>query len=476
METTTAVAAGPQTRPAGLSRWTLAAIVVGSMVGAGVFSLPGEFARGAGALAAIVAWIIAGSGMLMIALVFLRLAERRPDLDAGVYAYAREGFGRYAGFLSATGYWLTAVVGNVAYWVLIMSTIGEWVPGLENGTTPLAVALGSVGLWIYHLLLTRGVHSAAALNRVVTVAKLVPLAVFVLVTATAFDPEIFVANLRGDTGPVLTQVRSAMAITVFVFIGVEGASIYSRFARRRRDVGWATITGFLTVLVLFVAVTMVSYGVLPQNEIAALEQPSVAGILEHVVGTWGAVLVGVGLLISVLGAYLAWTLMGCEVLVTGARSGDMPAALARENRRGAPVVAITVTNVLVQIFLLSVLGTPDAFTLAVAICSSLVLVPYLLSALLSTRIAWRDRLSGAGLVRWLAISALATGYTIFLVWAAGWAYLLATFAIYAPATLVHGYVRSKQGGIGRRERIVAALVIVVGAFAAVAIAAGWILL
>ncbi|GEL94818.1 basic amino acid/polyamine antiporter [Cellulomonas composti] len=455
-----------------MSRWTLAALVVGSMVGAGVFSLPAQFARGTGALGAAVAWLVAGAGMLMVALTFLRLADRRPDLDAGVYSYAREGFGRYAGFLSATGYWLTAVVGNVAYWVLIMSTIGGWIPAFEGGSTPAAIALGSVGIWVYHWLLTRGVQSAAAVNRIVTVAKLVPLVVFVVIAATAFDPGVFVDNLRGESGSMLEQVRSAMVITVFVFIGIEGASVYSRYARRRHDVGWATVSGFLAVLALFASVTMVSYGILPQAQIAALPDPSVSGVLEHIVGSWGATLIGVGILISVLGAYLAWTLMSCEVLVTGARSGDMPAALARQNSRGAPVVAITVTNVLVQAFLLLVLGAPDAFSLAVALCSSLILVPYLLSALFSVRVAWHDRAARAAGARWVVVSVATVAYATFLAWAGGWQYLLATFVVYAPASVAHVYVRRHQDGIGRRERIALVVVVAVGVAAAAAIVAG----
>jgi arginine:ornithine antiporter/lysine permease len=407
--------------------------------------------------------------MLMIALVFLYLAQRRPDLDAGVYAYARAGFGRYAGFLSATGYWLTAVVGNVAYWVLIMSTLGEWLPGLRDGSTPLAVLVASVGLWGYHLLLVRGVHAAAALNRVVTVAKLVPLVVFVLVAATAFDPQVFAGNLRSDTSPVLGQLRTTMLVTVFVFIGVEGASVYSRFARRRRDIGWATVLGFVVVLALFVAVTMVSYGVLPQHEIAALPEPSVSGVLEHVVGTWGSVLVGAGILVSVLGAYLAWTLMGCEILVSAAGAGDLPRGLTRENARHAPVAAITTTNVLVQLLLLVVLGTPDAFTLAVSLCSSLVLVPYVLSALLSAREA---RASGRTARRWLIVSVIALCYAVFLVWAAGPVYLLATFAVYAPASIVHLLVRRPQGGLTAGERIGAVVVAALGVAAVVLLATG----
>lgn len=119
--------AGRQTgraRPVTVSMPTLTAMVVGSMVGAGVFSLPRRFAQETGVTGAVVSWVVAGSGMLMLALVFRNLSMRRPDLDAGVYAYAKAGFGELTGFFSAAGYWASACVGNVTYWVLIMSTLG----------------------------------------------------------------------------------------------------------------------------------------------------------------------------------------------------------------------------------------------------------------------------------------------------------------------------------------------------------------
>src|SRR5262245_11890954 len=114
---------------------TLVAMVVGSMVGAGVFNLPSRFARETGVAGALVAWAIAGVGMLLLAFVFQTLAVRKPALDSGVYAYAKAGFGEYLGFFSAFGYWASACVGNVTYWVLIMSTVGAIVPSLGEGAT-----------------------------------------------------------------------------------------------------------------------------------------------------------------------------------------------------------------------------------------------------------------------------------------------------------------------------------------------------
>src|SRR5947207_10938310 len=155
-------------------------MVVGLMVGAGVFSLPCNFALATGVYGALIAWVIAGTGMLMLAFVFQTLAVRKPDLDAGVYAYAKAGFGEYLGFFSAFGYWASACIGNVTYWVLISSTLGLVWPGtFGHGDTLAAVLLGSAGLWIFHILITRGVQEAAVINKIVTVAKIMPILTFI---------------------------------------------------------------------------------------------------------------------------------------------------------------------------------------------------------------------------------------------------------------------------------------------------------
>ncbi|MFF2816975.1 basic amino acid/polyamine antiporter [Kitasatospora cineracea] len=449
-------------------------LVVGSMVGAGVFSLPGRFAQETGVLGALVSWLIAGTGMLMLALVFQALAVRRPKLDAGVYAYAKAGFGEYLGFFSAFGYWASACVGNVTYWVLIMSTVGALVPALGDGDTGLAVVLSSAGLWGFFLLVRRGVREAAMINRVVTAAKLVPILVFVVLALFCFKADVFAANFRGASyaGSLYDQVHGTMLATVFVFLGVEGASVYSRHARRRSDVGRATVLGFLSVFAVFASVTVVSYGLLPMSEIAALRQPSMAGVLEAAVGTWGKVLVSVGLIVSVLGAYLAWTLMAAEVLFVAAKDEDMPRFLARTTGRDVPVPALLLTTALSQVMLVVTVFSDDAFDFALDLTSTLSLIPYLLAAGYAVRVARQDR-SGTGA---LLVAGLATGYTAFLVYAAGWTYLLVSFIVYAPATVLFVMARREQGRrlFSPREAVVLVVSAAGAVLGVVALAAGWI--
>ncbi len=260
---------------------TLTAMVVGSMIGSGVFLLPRRFGAETGVLGAIIAWTIAGAGMLMLAFVFQRLATRKPDLDAGIFAYAKAGFGDYVGFNSAIGYWASACAGNTSYWVLITATMSAVVPAFGAGDTVLAVIVSAIGVWLFVFLVLRGVKDAAVINYIVTIAKVVP------------DPGLHRDRGHRVPGRCLrrqllgrrrltrsrrcgTRPQGTMLITVFVFLGIEGASVYSRMARRREDVGRATVIGFLSVLSVFALVTMVSYGVMPQGELAGVE-PAVHG-------------------------------------------------------------------------------------------------------------------------------------------------------------------------------------------------------
>ena len=350
-----------------LSLFALTGMVVGSMVGSGIFSLPRTFGIATGPFGAIIAWTIAASGMYMLARVFQALAERKPDLDAGVYAYAKAGFGNYPGFLAALGYWVGSCIGNVSYWVLIKSTLGAFFPVFGDGNTVIAIAVASIGIWLFHFMILRGVQQAAFINTIVTIAKIVPILVFIVIMIFAIKLDMFRANFWGGQGmpesSLFDQIRATMLVTVFVFLGIEGASVYSRYAKERSDVGRATILGFLGVTCLLVLVTMLPYAVLQRADIAGMRQPSMAAVLEAVVGHWGAIFVSAGLLVSVLGAYLAWSLICAEVLSAAGRTKDMPAVFASENKNKVPAAALWLTNIVVQLFVISTYWSTDAFSL-----------------------------------------------------------------------------------------------------------------
>ncbi|WP_062303715.1 basic amino acid/polyamine antiporter [Demequina subtropica] len=473
------MAGSPGHAPVKLSLLTMTTMVIGTMVGAGVFTLPQRFAAATGVSGALIAWAVAGFGTLMLALMFQALGNRKPHLDAGIYAYAKAGFGEYLGFFSAFGYWATTCVGNVSFWVLIMSTMGGMFPALGEGDTVLAVVLSSAGLWGFYLLVRQGVKEAAAINRIVTLAKLVPIIVFIVIVLFYVDPQVFMDNMAGASGlPLFDQVKETMLVMVFVFLGVEGASMYSRHARRREDVGRATVLGYLSVFAIFASVTMVSYGVMPAAEMAELRQPSMAGVLESVVGGWGSVFISVGLIVSILGAYLAWTLIAAELLFVAAQDHDMPRFLGRQSDRDVPTTALITTSVLTQAMLLVVLVSADAVNFMVDLTSALSLIPFLFAAGYLLKIAaLRDGYPEArARRRELALGVLATAYVVFLLFAAGLTFVLVSSIIYAPASILFIMVRREQGRrwFSPRETVILAVSLVAAAVGVVGLATGWL--
>lgn len=435
-----------------LSLFALTAMVVGSMVGSGIFSLPRTFGIATGPFGAMIAWCIAAGGMYCLARVFQALAERKPDLDAGVYAYAKAGFGDYPGFLSALGYWVGSCIGNVSYWVLIKSTLGAFFPVFGDGNTMTAIAVASVGIWLFHFMILRGVQQAAVINTIVTVAKIVPILTFIAILIFAFKADLFRANFWGGEGmptaSLFDQVRATMLVTVFVFLGIEGASVYSRYAKERSHVGAATIIGFLGVTTLMVLVTLLPYAVLARAEIADMRQPSMAAVLEAVVGHWGAVFISIGLLVSVLGAYLAWSLICAEVLSAAGRTKDMPKVFATENENKVPAAALWLTNIIVQLFVISTYWSNDAFSLMLNLTSVMALIPFLLVAAYGVLINVRGEtyeIRPVERTRDLVFAGLATVYTLFLIYAAGMKFLVLSAILYGPGTILYFWARREQG-------------------------------
>jgi arginine:ornithine antiporter / lysine permease len=232
------------------------------------------------------------------------------------------------------------------------------------------------------------------------------------------------------------------------------------------------VIGFAGVLALMVAVTVFSYGILSRAKLEHLRQPSMAGVMEAVVGYWGTAFISVGVIISVLGAYLAWTLMSAEVLYVAAKDRDMPSFLARTSDKKVPVPALIMTSVLIQLALVITLFSADAFTFTLKLCSALSLIPYLLAA------AYALKLGASGetynvrpqeRTKQLFVAGLATFYTVFLVFAAGLAFLLLSFIIYAPGTVLFVMSRREQN---RRAfspvELVICVIAVAGAIAGIA--------
>jgi len=433
----------------------LTALVVGSMIGSGVFSFPQNMAAGAGAAAITIGWLITGIGMIALALVFQGLAVRKPDLDSGPYAYARAGFGDFIGFNSAWGYWLSAWLGNVSYAVILFSALSYFVPAFGDGNTWPAIVGASAVLWLIHTLILSGVREAAFANALVTIAKIAPVLLFLGLVAAAFNWAVFNGTAvpaaatpaaGAALGGLFDQVKSTMLVTLWAFIGIEGASVVSARAAKRSDVGVATVSGLVICLLLYMGVSLFSLGIMSQTDLAALKNPSMAGVLEKVAGPWGAGLINAAVVVSVLGAFLSWTLLAAEVPFVAAKDGIMPRLLTAQSGKQSPVMSLWVTNGLVQMFLILTYFYSATYNALFTIASAAIMVPYVLSGAYALKIALSGESygSGEGRTRDIVIGLIATIYGLWLVYAAGPKYLFLCAMLYAVGIAVYLWARTER--------------------------------
>lgn len=469
--------------------WTLVSLIIGSTIGTGIFALPQNAGSVAGPGAMLIGWCIAGVGMLSIAFVFQILAVRKPYLDSGVYSYVRAGLGDFVGFASAWGYWLGSVIAQVGYATLFFSTLGHYVPlfSADNRwTSAIAVSLLT---WLIFLGLTRGIRQAALMNVVTTVAKLLPILVFVVLVAfLGFSWDRLTLDLwaeDGGVGSVMDQIKGMMLFTVWAFIGVEGASVYSKQARTRNDVGRATVIGFTAVLALLVTVATLSYGVLSREELEALPDNAMAGVLEAVVGPWGGALISFGLCLSVLGAYVSWQMLCAEPIALMAYDGLLPKRLGKANSAGAPIYAQLVSTIVIQLSVIVFFVNETTYVSMVQLATMMYLLPYIFSAFYLVLLATRGRgvthphagerfddsgpeISGRDNTRHLVVGAIATVYSLWLFYAADPTYLLFGALLVIPGFVPYIWTRVRAG-----ERIfntfewVIVVLIIVGAVTAV---------
>lgn len=487
-----------QNRSHSVTLWTLVALIIGSTVGAGIFSLPQNIASVAGPGAMLIGWLVAGIGMLSVAFVFQILARRKPHLDSGVYSYVRAGLGDFIGFTSGWGYWLGSVMAQVGYATLFFNTLGHYLPLFDadhHWTSAIAVSLLSWGIFA---VLARGIKQAAFMNLITTIAKIVPILAFVVLIAfLGFSWDKFTLDFwgRASEASVFEQVQGIMLFTVWVFIGVEGASVYSKQASKRTDVGRATVIGFFSVLALLVSVSTLSFGVMTKEELAALPDNSMASVLTEVIGPWGGALVSIGLCLSVLGAYVSWQMLCAEPIVMMAIDGLIPRRIGTINVAGAPWVAQLISTMAIQLFIIVFYLNEASYNAMVQLATIMYLLPYIFSSLYLLLLALRGKglshpqagikfdLSGPEVSRkdnrkHLVISLLAFIYSLWLIYAADLVYVLLGALAVVPGLIPYVGTRlwKKERIFNTFEWCVVAIVLAGAATAIWGLSTGWLTL
>ncbi len=463
-----------------LGVFPLAMFAVGLTLASGVFSLSGDFAKsGAHTLATLIGWAVCGVGMFALTMAFFKLSVVKKELTSGIYSYANEGFGNYVGFNSAWGYWMSAILAQISFIALLFETIGNFVPAFGNGANLLSIVVASVVIWALSLLILRGVNQAVILNAIVVIAKVIPVIVVVIaiIVGGAFKWDVFVDNFSGSGElSLLEQVKGTVYTTVWIFIGIEGAVVISGRGKNTKISGQATIISFASLFILYVIISVLSMGVMPAKQLAELPNPSLGGVLEAVVGPWGATLVNVGVIISLGGALFSYTILCVDSAFGPAEHEAFPAILARKNKNGAPTWAVIISGLIIQLFIIIMYLNNATFQALYALSTSAIMVPYVLSAFYYFKVVMngedKEFEGGKRFIPWL-IAIGASVYGFWLLYASGTTYILIASLLYAPGTIMYIYNRHKRGqkifdGIGS---VIVCVVLVVAAIISIVLTA-----
>lgn len=428
----------------------LIAIVVSSMIGGGIFNLPSNMSIDAGFIGVTISWIVTAVGIYFLANTFSILSDNNPDLHSGIYSYARAGFGKFVGCEIAWGYWLSSIFGNVAFAVLLMQTIGYFYP-IFNGHNIESFIGGSAFIWLMYFIVICGVTKATFLNNIATFAKLAVLAVILFFFAKGFNPHVASYDMLGkieNLGPLTQQVKSTMLITLWCFIGLEGAVVLSGRAKNPKDVGKATLLGILICIIIFSALSILSFGVLHQSRLAYLPNPSTAYVLEAIVGKWGATFVNVGIIIALLGCWLSWTIITAEVPYIAAKDGVFPKFLVKTDKNDTPTASLLISTIAMQLAMFIVLYSTNAWLTLVDITGLMILPPYTASTLFLLKEVRNGNLKdiGSGKIRMAFVSGLvACIFTIWLLFSSKMELLLISTTIFSLGIGVYEYSRKEAG-------------------------------
>jgi APA family basic amino acid/polyamine antiporter len=399
-----------------LGFWMTTALVVGNMIGSGVFLLPSSLAR-YGALS-LVAWLFTAVGSVLLALVFARLATMVSGAG-GPYTYARAAFGEFVGFLVGWGYWLSIWVSNAAIATAFTGylTVFWAAPGKSNA---IAAAVTIVLVWTLTAVNVAGVRVAGAVQLVTTVLKTLPLLAIALFGLARLQPSQFTPfNPSGE--PMLAAISAAAALTLWAFLGLECATVPSDdVVEPERTIPRATIAGTLFAAVVYVASSTAVLGVIPREALAKSTAPF-ADAARVLLGDWAAYLVAAGAVVSTLGALNGWILMQGQMPAAAARDGLAPPAVGRLSKNGTPAVALVTTSAIVTVVVLMnyTRGLVAMFTFLILLATLMTLVPYVFSSMALLVLA-RERSAAKTIPAGaLVLGGLAFAYSLWAVGGAG---------------------------------------------------------
>ncbi|MCC2626279.1 MAG: arginine-ornithine antiporter [Burkholderiales bacterium] len=426
-----------------LTFFALFCLLFSSMMGSGVFDIPRNIAHSAGTAAILIGWLITAAGMLSLGAAFVYITRKRPDIQSGIYGYARYGFGQYVGFNVALGYGLNALLGNASYIIYIFATLAnfsflKWLKG------SLFSLLGeSLVIWIVFFLVLAGIRKASFTNVLVSCIKILALVIVLGLFIIDFKWGQFKANLFATTnfGSILTQVKSTMLVTVWDFLGIEAACIYAMRAKNFQDVAKATMFGVSIVLIIDFLISILPFGIMPSSQISSLQIPSAGKVLLAIQHVDSAIFIRIAVIISVFGALLAWMMLASNMFYLAAVDKSLPKIMSKMSKKDVPINALIASSIILQIFIIIAYFDNLRYMAMIQLATSLIIIPYMLTATFALKLVISERKVD---ILSLVKGSIAVIYSIWLVYAGGVKYLLFSTLIYAAGIIFYIIARKEQ--------------------------------
>ena len=354
---------------------TSTALVVGNMIGAGIFILPASLSKYGGI--SLLGWVFTASGALILAKIFSNFSKIIVNKSGGPYLYSKQGFGDFIGFLVAWGYWISTWISNAAIAIAIIGGLSFFFPILQTNSV-VAVSIGLSMIWFFTWINSKGIRATGKIQVITTVLKLLPL-VFVIIFGIfffSFDnfPEF---NMTGKSN--FTSFSLVAALTLYAFLGLESASIpVENIHTPEKTVPKATMYGTILSTCIYIFSTIVLFGILPTETLQNSPAPfAEAG--EIIGGKYTGYFIAIGAIISGMGALNGWILILAQIPMAAAKDEMFPRIFKRKNKKGVPVLGLVIGSILSSVVMLMNFSENlvTQFTFIVNLTVLACLVPYL---------------------------------------------------------------------------------------------------
>ncbi|MEO5900662.1 MAG: amino acid permease [Ilumatobacteraceae bacterium] len=441
---------GARARALGLPSAT--ALVVGSIIGTGVFTMPAVMA-GAGTSSLLVLGVIS-IGALLLGVMFGQLTKRIPTSDGGLYAYSKHEFGDFAGFLTAWCYWITAFAGNaaiVASWVLYVDSLF----GIDKPSSLTNFGIAMTGLWIPAAINLVGVRQMAWFQNVTVILKFLPLLV-VGVVGWFFVKNANFGPFNATGGSLYSGISIAAGVALFSFIGVECAAIAAEQVKDpRRNVGRASVLGTAASAILYLLVTAAVMGLVSHDTLVGNGAPFVDAF-ETMFGSaaWVGKVVALTAVISGIGALNGWTLVTAEMPRAAAKDGLFVPQFAKTYRGGTPWFGIIVSTIVASVlmaFAYSGNTGLKVFTYLVYLSVVTVAIPYLFSACaqLAYLASRRRKVDGWALARDMAVAGSGVLFSLWVAFAAGYQAVYQAILLFLVGIPIYSFLKARRERLGQ---------------------------